>query len=85
MRSDSTKNYHRRTDLEADAMINEGGAVQQPSMKEAEAAFARLNKPCSCRAGLWREMLSKPMNMFWAGFAAGLAIAMCQNHAHVRT
>ncbi len=82
MRSDFITNYRRSTDLEAEAMINEGGAIRQPTMRDAEKAFARLNKPCSCRPSLWREMLHRPMNMFWAGFATGLAIALFQNRPY---
>lgn len=85
MRSDFITNYRRSTELEADAMVSEGGAIRQPSMRDAEAVYARLNKPCSCHRGQWREMLRRPMNVFWAGFATGLAIAMLENHTHSHT
>ncbi|MDB6006795.1 MAG: hypothetical protein JWR15_3782 [Prosthecobacter sp.] len=65
-------------------MVNEGGAIRQPSRRDAEEVFARLNKPCSCRSSMWREMLQHPANVFLAGFATGFAIGLLQNRTHVR-
>lgn len=77
--------YRRTTELEADAMINEGGAIRQPSMRDAEAAFARLNTPCSCLPRGWRPFLHNRTNLFWAGFATGLAISLLEKHPGKRT
>ena len=63
-------------------MISEGGAIRQPSMKDARADFARLTHSSSYHPGRWGEILRRPMSLFWAGFATGLAIAMLENHTH---
>jgi len=80
MRIHLVPNYRRTTELASDAMINEGGAIGQPSMREAEAVYARLHKPRSYLGPRWREMLNNPTAMFWTGFATGLAISLLDNH-----
>jgi hypothetical protein len=85
MRRDLMPNYRRTTELEADAMINEGGAIRQPSLEEAEAAFAHVNPPCGGRSNQWREWLDNPTAMFWTGFATGLALSLLEKHPDGKT
>ncbi|WP_395746976.1 hypothetical protein [Prosthecobacter sp.] len=77
-----TTDYRRTTASAAEDMINEGGAIRQPSMREAKAVFSRLHGPCSCHAHAWRDWLHNPTTMFWTGFATGLAISLLENHPH---
>lgn len=77
---DFTSNYRRTTESAADDMINEGGAIRQPTMREAAAAFSRLHSPCSCHAHAWCGWLHNPTAMFWTGFATGLAISLFETH-----
>jgi hypothetical protein len=62
------------TDTGANAMINEGGAIQQPSRTDSEAALTFLNQPQGRWESLWREAHS-PTTVFWTAFATGLAIS----------
>jgi hypothetical protein len=59
------------TDTAANAMINEGGAIQQPSRTDAETALTFLNQPQGRWESLWREADS-PTTVFWTAFATGL-------------
>lgn len=84
MLPDFTSDYRRSTDAAAENMINEGGAIRQPSMREDRAAYSRLHSPCSCHAYSWREWLHNPTAMFWTGFATGLALSLLDNRTHER-
>ncbi len=75
-----TTNDRRATDSAADDMINEGGAIRQPSRRETEAVFSRLHSPCGRHAHAWHEWLHHPTTLFWTGFATGLAISLLENH-----
>ncbi len=71
--------YLHTSELAADAMISEGGALRQPSRRDTEAAYSRLNKPCGYHfACLWSEWLHNPVAMFWTGFATGLAVSLLE-------
>lgn len=74
--------YMHTTELAADAMISEGGAIRQPSKRDAEAAFARLSKPCGWHFHLWKEWVHNPVAMFWTGFATGLAVSLLERANH---
>ena len=75
-------NYLQTTELAADAMISEGGAIRQPSMRDAKAVFARLNKPYGCHSALWSEWVHNPAAMFWTGFATGLVVSLLERANH---
>lgn len=75
MRSHPALNYLLTTEMASEAMISEGGALQQPSMREARATYARLHKPFDRWSALWHGWLHSPMAMFWTGFAAGLVLS----------
>ena len=71
--------YLHTTELAADAMISEGGALQKPSRRDTEAASARLNNACGDHfAYLWSEWLHNPAAIFWTGFATGLAVSLLE-------
>lgn len=74
MRINHPIRYRRTTEMAADAMINEGGAIHQPSRAESEAGLAHLRQP---RLGHWQEMLT-PTTAFWTGFATGLAVSLLE-------
>jgi len=78
MNPHSIPSYLHTTELAADAMISEGGALRQPTKREAEAAFARLNRSCWSHSNLWSAWLHNPAAMFWTGFATGLAVALLE-------
>lgn len=77
--------YLHTTELAADAMISEGGAIRQPSKRDAEAAFARLGKPCRWHSHVWNEWAHNPAAMFLTGFAAGLAVSLLERANHPNT
>lgn len=67
--------YLRSTELEAEAMINEGGAIRQPTVlhpEEPPAAGGRRT------ASVWRGFLHDPSAVFWTGFATGLAFSLLE-------
>lgn len=74
--------YLHTTELASDAMISEGGAIRQPSKRDAEAAFARLSQPCSWHFYLWKDWVHNPVAMFWTGFATGLAVSLLERANH---
>ncbi len=76
MRTTFVPNYLQTTELAADAMISEGGAIQQPRMQDAAAMCARLDKLRCHPSAFWREWTTNPMAMFWTGLATGLAISL---------
>lgn len=70
--------YRQDTDMAAEAMISEGGALRQPPLTGADAAIARA---ASKRRGSSRfpnilKWLDHPSSMFWIGCATGLALAI---------
>ena len=76
MRPTFVPNYLQTTELAADAMISEGGAIQQTTMHDAAAMCARLDKLRCNPSAFWREWTANPMAMFWTGLATGLAISL---------
>lgn len=62
--------------MAADAMISEGGAIHQPSMRETRTSYARLDKPCRRFSTLWHDWVHNPTAMFWTGFATGLTLSL---------
>jgi hypothetical protein len=79
MKLDSTIRYRRTTELEADAMVNEGGALRQPSMRASMEALSHLNFPSGRRESSWKSLLHDPTAMFWAGFATGVAVSLLEH------
>ncbi len=77
--------YLHTTELAADAMISEGGALKQPSRRDTEAVYARLTKPCGWHSALWSEWLHNPAAMFLTGFATGLAVSLLERANHPNT
>ncbi|WP_395740934.1 hypothetical protein [Prosthecobacter sp.] len=75
-----TPNYRRSTEMEAEAMINEGGAIRQPSMREADRALAHLRAP-GVRP-FWVKYLPSPVTVFFASFATSLVVALLINRPH---
>lgn len=85
MRSLFVPNYLLTTEMAADAMISEGGAIHQPSMREARATYARLDKSfgrCSALWHVWHEWVHNPTAMFWTGFATGLTLSLLDKAFH---
>jgi hypothetical protein len=82
MRPNFVPNYLQTTEMAADAMISEGGAIQQPSMQDARAIRARLDKSCVHHSAFWHEWVQNPTAMFWTGFATGLAISLLDRASH---
>lgn len=82
MRSHFVPNYLLTTEMEAEAMISEGGAIQQPSMQDARATYARLDRSLGRWAALCHEWMHNPAAMFWTGFATGLAFSLLDSKAH---
>ena len=64
--------YRRTTEMAADAMINEGGAIAQPSRAESEAELHHLRHSSS-----WPGAFT-PAMAFWTGFATGLAVSLLE-------
>ena len=85
MRSHFAPNYLQTTEMAADSMISEGGAIQQPTMKDAAAMYARLDKLRCHPSALWREWTQNPTAMFWTGFATGVAISLLNKAKHPET
>lgn len=63
--------------MAAEAMINEGGAIHQPSRAAADEELQQLRRPHL--AVRWGKML-RPNSAFWAGFFAGLAVSLLDRH-----
>lgn len=84
MRPHLAPHYRPSTELAVDAMISEGGAIRQPSMRDTKAVFARLNRPCGSFSISLHEWMHNPTAMFWTGFATGLAISLLDKTAHTR-
>ncbi|MDI1312867.1 hypothetical protein [Prosthecobacter sp.] len=75
-------NYRHTTELAADAMISEGGAIRQPTMRDAQAVYARLHTPCGGFSAALREWVQNPAAMFLTGLATGLALALINQKIH---
>ncbi|MBE2287040.1 MAG: hypothetical protein IAE77_26525 [Prosthecobacter sp.] len=77
MKLNSPVCYLRTTELEAEAMVNEGGAIRQPTVLHPE------EPPTSGRhaTSAWRGLLHDPTTMFWTGFATGLAFSLLERHS----
>jgi hypothetical protein len=69
-------NYRHITELAANAMVSEGGAIRQPSMRDTEAVYARLHHPCGSFSATVREWMQNPAAMFWTGFVTGVAFSL---------
>lgn len=64
--------------MAANAMINEGGAIRQPSGKDSETALTLLNQPHGGWESLRRKM-QNPTTVFWTAFATGIAISLLED------
>lgn len=80
MKLDSTICHRRTTELEADAMVNEGGAIRQPSMAASEEAYTHLIEHTARNESSWRAVFHNPTTLFWTGFATGLALSLLEKH-----
>lgn len=70
--------YRRDTDMAAEAMISEGGALRQPSQEESAAALAQARRHSAYHASdesPWRGM-PHPLSLFLAGVGTGLVISL---------
>jgi hypothetical protein len=74
--------YRPTMELAVDAMISEGGALRQPSMRDTKEVFARLGRPCRSFSASLHEWMHNPTAMFWTGFATGFAISLLDKAAH---
>lgn len=84
MRPHLTPHYRPTTDLAVDAMISEGGAIRQPSMRDSKAVLARIRKPPAIFSSL-HQWAHNPTAMFWTGFATGLAISLLDKAARTES
>ena len=85
MRPPMSPHYRPTTELAVDAMISEGGAIRQPSMRDTQAVFARIKRPCGSFSSSLHEWMHNPTAMFWTGFATGLAISLLGKTAHTHS
>lgn len=67
--------YRHTTELAADAMVSEGGAIRQPTMRDTKAVYARLHHPSGGFSATVREWMQNPTTMFWTGLVTGLVIS----------
>jgi|GEM_PF-5021806 len=85
MRPHLIPQYRPTTDLAVDAMISEGGAIRQPSMRDTKAVLARIHKPSGIFSTSLHQWTHNPTAMFWTGFATGLAISLFDKAAHTES
>ncbi len=71
--------YKQDTDLAAEAMISEGGALRQPSHDESDATLARvLRHHHSPRHPSGWNWLNSPTMMFFIGCATGIVLSLVE-------
>lgn len=70
--------HHSTLEMPDDAMINEGGAIRQPTMHDTEVAYEHLRDSRHCHVPAWRDCLQSPTAMFWTSFATGVAISLLE-------
>lgn len=75
MQSPSLPSYRRSTEMAAEDMISEGGALRQPSAAESQAALARASRRAWWHQ--WHKVFT-PTTAFWTGVAAGLGVALLE-------
>lgn len=78
MKLNSPLCYLRTTEMEAEAMVNEGGAIRQPTVLHPEEPHTRHGRDGGTAATAWRGFLHDPTAVFWTGFATGLAFSLLE-------
>ena len=67
--------YRRSTDMAAEAMINEGGALRQPTLDQSEHELRHLRIPY--RNLRWENIMT-PKTAFWTGVALGVILVLAK-------